>query len=159
MKLQDVLNNLVIVLHNVTSVHRVIEVCKIVFGFGIKNFILSKVSGAAAQQGIPEVFKIGMKYNANIAVLPDLKDVTELLKPIRTYLLTFEQCNFKLQDLIQEIKELSSGNVLLVINGLDTTFTPKESELGKLTQVIDRNIPSTGLLTITLFKIFEQLEK
>ncbi len=151
----DVLSKIVVILHNISSVHRLVELVRLATGFGIRNIVLTKVTGAAAQQGLPEVFRIGLKFNSNIIVLSELNDVVELLNPLRLLFLTCETGQLTLQDLMNEIRS-SEVKVGLVVNGSDLPFLPRELQLGKSVRVTRNQIPSTGILAIALHKVLEE---
>ncbi|MFW9886502.1 MAG: RecB-family nuclease, partial [Candidatus Thorarchaeota archaeon] len=68
-----------LVLHNVHAVSKVIETAQVVYGLRFPNFIVSKAEGSAAQTGIPESNRLAMKMKGSFAVLPDLRDVLEML--------------------------------------------------------------------------------
>ncbi len=153
--LSDLLNRVIVVLHNISSVHRLVELVRLAAGFGIKNIVLTKVTGAAAQQGLPEVFKIGLKLNTNIIVLSELNEVVDLLAPTKLFFLTCETGQLTLSDLVNEVKT-SEGKIGLVVNGSDLPFLPRELQLGKSVKVTKNQIPGTGVLAITLYKILEE---
>ena len=158
MTLSKLLNNVVIAVHNISSVHRVVEFTRIVTGFGFKYLIFTKVTGAAAQQGIPEAFRLAVKQNSNVVVLNDIPDIVDLIRPAKMYFLTAEKSNFKLSSMVQELKEHvdKDQRVVLVVNGSDLPFTPKEVQHGVQVEVCEFQIPTTSLLTIALYSIVRE---
>ncbi len=160
--MSNILTNLVVVIHNVSSVHRVTEFAKLIAGLGLKYVIYTKVTGAAAQQGIPEAFKIAAKQGSTILVLPDITDVYELIRPERTYFLvtetTHERQAVRLVDIIDEILSLTGQGkkIVLVVNGSDLPFTPRETQGGILVKVLNARLPSTAVLALALYEIIRK---
>ncbi len=157
--MSTLLNNLIVVVHNVSSVHRVVEFTKLVSGLGFKYQVYTKVIGAAAQQGIPEAFKIAMKRGTTITVLPDLSDMFDLVRPERAYFLVTEPVQgretVRLGDAVEEIKSLAEQGrkLAVVVNGSDLPFTPREIGSGLPVKVMSSSIPSTALLAVTLYEL------
>ena len=151
--------NIIPVLHGVHSVQRLIEASKIVFGFGFKYFIASRVMGAAATQGIPEVHKIAFKMNRNFIVLNDLPEVIDLLKPKITYLVVPPNVSGSSVIDYNEIRNAITGNekVLIVFTGGEPGFSRKELELGRVVKVVDFDVGYIGLIAITLHEIIKNL--
>ncbi len=149
-----ILNNVIPVMHHVMSAHRLIDFARIVYGFGFKNLVITKVSGSAAQQGVPEVFRLSMKYGSSLVVLPDLKDVVELVKPDKIYFLS-QDGSKTMSELLEELSS-SCNRVALVASGLDVSFTPKELELGESVKVLNKSLGGIGLMTVALYELYNK---
>lgn len=136
-------------IHNVSSVHKLVEFAKIVYGFGFKTMIATRVHGAAAQQGIAEVMKLAVKHGNNFVVLADVRDAVEVFGPDKLVYITEPSRDTK------PIEEVDlSGRVLLIVNGLDLPFSKHEVLPGsELVHIVDRNIGSLGSLAIALYVI------
>ncbi len=81
-------NDLIVVVNNVSSITRMLDFVRMVYGFGVKNLVLTRVYGAAAQQGVGgEAFKIAVRHSASLLVLPDALDAINLLAPDRVVVL------------------------------------------------------------------------
>ena len=157
--MSELLNNLIVVVHNISSVHRVVEFARLVTGLGLRYIVYTKVTGAAAQQGIPEAFRIAVKQGATLLVLSDLPDVFDLIRPDKAYFLITETVQgreiAKLTDIVSEISRLveEGRKVALIVNGSDLPFTPRELQSGVPVKVLDAPVPSLALLAVTLYEI------
>jgi len=86
--LSDLLKNVYVVLHDVHAVSKVVETAQVVYGLGFSNFAVTKAEGSAAQTGVPEANRFAMKMNGSFMVLPDLRDVLDVLSVERPVLIT-----------------------------------------------------------------------
>ncbi|BBD72829.1 exonuclease [Sulfodiicoccus acidiphilus] len=117
---------LLIGLHNTTSVQRLVDFAKLVFSSSVTRYlVVTKVGGVAAQSGVPEVNKLAIKSGKSFSVLPDLKDAIELLRPSAVYLVTAQSS--ETLDPVALKRERS----LVVFNGVDSGFGKVDSSLGK----------------------------
>ena len=135
--------DVIFVLNNVTSPQRLIDAVKVAYGvkskLPIKAFIVTRVSGMAAQTGIPEAGRYAYKLNKPLIILPTLRDAIELLNPKRTILIT------KKTDTSKSLEEISLNNeetLMIVVSGNDSEFTKSELGLGE-----HYHIPSFTFLT------------
>ncbi|MDT7863894.1 MAG: RecB-family nuclease, partial [Vulcanisaeta sp.] len=110
---------------------------------GVRTIVVTKAVGSAAQQGIPEAFRLVMRVGASLIVLPDIRDAVELLKPDHIYFLSTKG----------EIMGDLNGRVLLIVQASDQQFMPSELNLGRQVRVLGRDVGSTALLTLALNKI------
>ncbi len=116
------------VLHNISSVQRLVDTARVAYQLGYKTLVVAKAYGGAAQNGIPEAYKLALRYEASLIVLPDLQDAVEVLEPDSTLLVTPEDP----ETLIGPGKSIKlEGKTLIVFNGGDTLFSPSELKLGK----------------------------
>ncbi|AFZ70954.1 RecB-family nuclease [Caldisphaera lagunensis DSM 15908] len=115
------------VIHNVSSVQKLIDMAKLSFGFGYKMIIISKAYGSAAQNGIAEVFKIALKEGKGVVVLPDLKDALELYNPKKVILIDKDNA----KEEIDIVNPPVNNETLIVFNGSDSSFSPNELTLGE----------------------------
>ncbi len=122
----------IVVFHEVSSVQRLQDMAKLVYGLTNEAIlVVTRPSGAAAQIGIPEIGKLAYKNNKPLIVLPDIKDAIELLKP--KIVLTIsnrygEPLNIdKIVDMLS-----SSGDIVMIIaSGTETGLSKEEAYLGK----------------------------
>jgi len=117
-------------LHNIASYQRLMDFSKAVFNFDIKYFIITKVSGTAAQTGIPDLSKVAFKQGKSFIVLPDLKDAIELLQPDTVYLLLNNTDKELQPDSID-----SNKKILIVFSGIESGFTKIEQSLGEMVRL------------------------
>ncbi len=139
------------VLHNVSSSQKVVEVAKLVYGLGYKNFIVTKATGSAAQIGIPDAQKIALKRGTNFFYLGDIDDVIELFKPdLVLTIVPKKYTSISLEDVINDIK--NREKILLIFGGLDPGLSKIEIEKGTPVSPpqIEENIGTIGLIAITL---------
>ncbi len=89
MDCQQAVNNVIPVIHNPASVQKLLDAVKVSLGFGLKTIVVTKAVGTAAQQGVPEAFRLVLRSGgATLIVLPDIKDAVELLHPDSVYFLS-----------------------------------------------------------------------
>ena len=144
------MEKLFVILYNVSSVHKVVEFVKTAYAFDNIIPVIIKPIGAAAQIGIPEVNKLSYKLNKPLIILPELKDVIDVLGVKDNYMITSRGNEIS----IDEIFDVN-GDVAITINGGDTDFTKQELEYGKaaIFKEIPLGLPSTALLAIILYKL------
>ncbi len=110
-----------------SSVQRLVDLARASYQLGFKALAVSKVYGGAAQSGVPEAFKLALKYGASLLVLPDLPDVVESLSPDRILIVTPREPEVLLDP---SSPPQLDGRVLVVFNGGETGFSPSEEKLG-----------------------------
>ncbi len=149
------MNNLFIVLHNVHSAAKVIDTAQVVYGMDYHNFIISRAEGSAAQNGVPDANKLAMKMKKNFIVLPDLKDVLELLeveKPIMiaSPVLTKERVNLgELKNAVE-----AGERIVIILSGSSSSFSRKEMDLGECVSLDARvDIGPAGTAAIILHAV------
>lgn len=120
---------LVVVVNNISSPQRLIDVAKVVYNSGISNiikaFVLTRVGGNVIQSGIPEVSKLAYRLGKSLVILPTLNDAIEVFTPTNVFLVSKSPDSLLLEDL-----ELSD-DVMLVFSGSDSGFTKNELALGR----------------------------
>ncbi|MFX1605585.1 MAG: RecB-family nuclease [Promethearchaeota archaeon] len=126
------LKNIYVVLHNVHSASKTIETAQVVYGLGFPNFVVSKAEGSAAQAGVPDANRLAMKMKQNFMVLPDLKDVLEVLNIeypllITSPVLTKDQLDL---DKLSELTK-SGERIAIMLSGSSSSFSRKEMDLGE----------------------------
>lgn len=139
------MRELIVLVDNVSSVARVVEFAKVVYGFGVKNLVLTHVYGSAAQQGVPEAFKIALKYSSSLVVLPTIKDAVDLFKPDNILVIR------RLGPQVKPLTEFMgiNGRVMLAVDGSDQDIRIEGSNVNYITP-ITRDIGNLGQLTIAL---------
>jgi SpoU rRNA methylase family enzyme len=130
--LSDSLNNVYVILHNVHSASKTIETAQVVYGLGFSNFIVSKAEGSAAQAGVPDANRLAMKMKKNFMVLPDIKDVLELLSIDNPLLITSPRLTKERLDLKELSERTESGErIALFLSGSSSSFSRREMDLGE----------------------------
>lgn len=125
------MGKIIIVLHNVHSVYRLVEMAKLCDIFDINLFVVSRAIGSAAQQGIPEVSKLIFRSNRTLLIVNDLKEAINLLKPSRVYLLSVRPYAQTPLDISILLKQLSQEDIMIVFSGIDSGFSKNELVLGE----------------------------
>jgi SpoU rRNA methylase family enzyme len=130
--LPDHLKNIYVVLHNVHSASKTVETAQVVYGLGFSNFVISKAEGSAAQAGVPDANRLAMKMKQNFMVLPDLKDVLEVLSIEQPLLITSPVLTKDRLDLNQLSDRAKSGErIAIMLSGSNSSFSRKEMDLGE----------------------------
>jgi SpoU rRNA methylase family enzyme len=153
--LSDSLKNIYVVLHNVHSASKTIETAQVVYGLGFSNFVVSKAEGSAAQAGVPDANRLAMKMKQNFMVLPDLKDVLEVLS-IESPLLIVSPVLTKERLDLDQLSELtkSGERVVIVLSGSNSSFSRKEMDLGECRSLDARvDIGPAGTAAILLYAL------
>jgi SpoU rRNA methylase family enzyme len=153
--LSDFLKNIYVVLHNVHSASKVIETAQVVYGLGFSNFVVSKAEGSAAQAGVPDANRLAMKMKQNFMVLPDLKDVIEVLSIERPLLITSPVLIKEPLNLDQLSERAKSGErIVIALSGSNSSFSRKEMDLGECRSLDARvDIGPSGTAAIILYAL------
>lgn len=143
------------VLHNIHSASKTIETAQVVYGLGYSNFIVSKAEGSAAQAGVPDANRLALKMKKNFMVLPDLKDVLEVIGIENPLLITSPVLIKERLDLDQLSERAKSGErIAILLSGSTSSFSRKEMDLGEcrsLDAVVD--IGPAGTAAIILYAL------
>lgn len=119
---------LVLVLHNVSSIQRLVDTARLAYSLGLRDFVVTKAYGAAAQHGLSEVGRLAFKMDRGFTILPDLQDAVELLKPDRVFIVTLEHARSRIDPARPPKVE---GLVVVAVNGGEPDFTAREAALGE----------------------------
>ncbi len=111
------------VLHNVSSVQRVVDLARLAFNLGYSNLVVTKAYGGAAQSGVPEAMRIALKMGRSLIVLPDLPDAARLLSPDKIIAVTPSRPEKLVSPSTPPQVE---GKTLVVFSGGEPDFTPEE---------------------------------
>ncbi len=116
------------VLHNTSSVQRLLDFARLVAGLGLGELVVTKAYGAAAQHGLGELGRLAYKNNMNLVILPDLGDAIDLLKPENVLIVTRRGEPEAFDPLAPPHLE---GRILVAFNGGDPDFGEAEIGMGK----------------------------
>lgn len=129
--LSDPLKNVYVILHNVHSSSKTVETAQVVYGLGFSNFVVSKAEGSAAQAGVPDANRLAMRMKRNFMVLPDLKDVLEVLNVENPLLITSPVLTKERLDFDNLVKQVESGErIAIALSGSNSSFSRKEMDIG-----------------------------
>ncbi|RLF11165.1 MAG: hypothetical protein DRJ98_04315 [Thermoprotei archaeon] len=125
------LEKLTVVLHNAHGVEIVKQMARLVYGFGLSLFVLSKPTSAAAQTGVPEVHRLAFKLGKGLLVVPDVNDALELIKPSEALFFVEKSRGelFSEEEVVSKLRE--GGVVAFFFSGSEPGFSSKELEVGK----------------------------
>ncbi len=140
------------VIHNVSSVQRLVDMARLVYGLDLGLLVASKVYGAAAQSGVPEVMRLAFKGGKSFLVLPDISDALELLKPDVTLIVTLDYA----EELLDPFNPpVYNGRVIVVFNGGEPDFTVSEARLGKPIYIrgVSRRLGAIAEASIILYSL------
>lgn len=153
--LSDSLKNIYVVLHNVHSASKTVETAQVVYGLGFSNFVVSKAEGSAAQAGVPDANRLAMKMKQNFMVLPDIKDVLEVLDIERPLLITSPVLTKERLDFDQLAEQVKSGErIAIILSGSNSSFSRKEMDLGESLSLDARvDIGPSGTAAIILYSL------
>jgi len=156
--LNEFLKNVYIVLHNVHSASKTIETAQVVYGLGFPNFVVSKAEGSAAQSGVPDANRLAIRMKQNFMVLPDLKDVLEILNFDYAVLITSPKLVKEHVDLDQLSQRAKSGEkIAIVLSGSNSSFSRKEMDLGDCKSLeAEVDIGPSGSAAILLYSLIGQ---
>lgn len=130
--MNDSMKNVYVVLHNVHAVSKVIETAQVVYGLGLPNYLVSKAEGSAAQTGVPEANRLAMKMKGSFAVLPDLRDVLEMLDVEKPIMIASPVLVKERVDVGEIAKRIQDGErIVLVLSGSNSSFSRKEMDMGE----------------------------
>ena len=126
------LKNVYVILHNVHSSSKTVETAQVVYGLGFSNFVVSKAEGSAAQAGVPDANRLAMRMKQNFMVLPDLKDVLEVLNVDNPLLITSPVLTKDRLDFEQLTERTKTGDrIAIILSGSNSSFSRKEMDLGE----------------------------
>ena len=136
---------MIVAYHDVYSVAKLMEVYKVVSAYGIQTFVVSRVQGAAAQTGIPEISVKAFQEGVKLLVVPDIKDAVELLRPSKVIILS------KRAEKVFDPSEVTE-DTMVVVTGTEPDVS-KWDEVGDLRAVEPRNLGDVGRITVALCKL------
>ncbi|MEN2999649.1 MAG: RecB-family nuclease [Acidilobaceae archaeon] len=114
------------VIHNVSSAQRLLDFARLAYSLGAEHVIATKVYGAAAQSGVPEVMRLALKLGKSFAVLPDLPDLLEIYRP-DIVIMMYGGAGERIDPFNPPVYR---GRVVVVFNGGEPDFSPVELKHG-----------------------------
>ena len=156
--LNESLKNVYVVLHNVHSASKTIETAQVVYGLGFPNFVVSKAEGSAAQSGVPDANRLAIRMQQNFMVLPDLRDVLEVLNIEQSLFITSPKLVKEHVDLNQLAEQTNTGKrTAIVVSGSNSSFSRKEMDLGDCKSLdAEVDIGPSGSAAIILYSLIGQ---
>ncbi len=144
---------LIVVVSNVSSPQRLIDFAKLVYGLSNlrSSLVFTRVSGMAAQTGVPEVSKYLYRLGKPLLILPSPNDVIDLLRPDKVLVIAKTEISRDIEEVVSDLR----GRVALIINGSDTPPPKTELSLGDHVMVreLDPSSPPQAVLAVMLYVI------
>lgn len=139
-----------VVLHNVSSVQRLLDFTKLAFNLEIKYVIVTKIGGIAAQAGVADASKLAYKLNKSFIVLPDLKDAIELFSPDAVVLISQQADKVFSPSVIANKKR-----VMLIFPGMESGFSKMEQSLGDVYKlpIFKGEVPPVASLAVISYML------
>ena len=155
--MSESIKNIYVILHNVHSASKTVETAQVVYGLGFSNFVVSKAEGSAAQAGVPDANRLAMRMKQNFMVLPDIKDVLEVLNIEKPLLITSPVLTKERLDFSQLAERVKSGErVAIILSGSNSSFSRKEMDLGECRSLDARvDIGPAGTAAIILYSLLQ----
>jgi len=148
-----------VVLNNVSSPQRLIDTAKVTYSANmdfVKGFIAVKVTGMAAQTGVPEVSRVAYKLSKTFMVLPTIKDAVEILKPTKIVMLVDSEVSEDLSSL----RINDEDRILLIVSGIENGFTKAELGLGIPVTIREfTQLPPAPATALALYVLKNKIEK
>ncbi|MGB9726266.1 MAG: RecB-family nuclease [Fervidicoccaceae archaeon] len=152
----------VIGLHDVSSTSRLTDFLRTLFAFDIRVdlVVLSRVTGAAAQYGLPEASKLLFKRGVSFLILQDIGDYREIFSNYK--IIQYSASKGRPISKMREIgMEPERENVLLLFSGSDAGFTSGEIIEGAVAIRLPeapRELPPESALSLVLHMLSEKGE-
>ncbi|MGC8974963.1 MAG: RecB-family nuclease [Thermoprotei archaeon] len=147
---------LIVVVNNVSSPQRLLDFAKLVYGLSNlrSSLVFTRVSGMAAQSGVPEVSKYLYKLGKPLLILPSPQDVIDLLKPNKILVLAKTDISRDINEVANELE----GRVALLVNGSESPPPKTELSLGDHVAVkeLDPSSPPQAVLAIVLYVLMKK---
>ena len=154
------MENLNVVLYNVHSSQKIKEITQIIVGFDLKNIIIARALGSAAQDGVPDANKFAIKHDKNLMYLRDLPDVIEVIKPDKIYVFAprpYGKNPFNADEIVQGLK--NEEKILLVFGGSGPGLSKRELDLGISTHLdVPHDIGSLGTISVVLYQLHSKMK-
>ncbi len=149
------LNNVYVVLHNVHSASKTVETAQVVYGLGYRNYVVTKAEGSAAQSGVPDANRLALKMKRNFMVLPDLPDVLETLQIERPLMITSPKLTKERLEVSEIVDLVKSGQrIALILSGSSSSFSRKEMDKGDCRSLhAEVDIGPAGTAAVVLYAL------
>ncbi len=147
------------VLHNVSSVQRVVDMARLVYALDFDLLVVTKAYGGAAQSGVPEAMRLALKEGKSLIVLPDLGDAIELMKPDSVVAVTPRSP----EELVTgpgDAARILNGKTMIVFSGGEPDFTASElSSASKRVYIggVKRKLGPVAEASIILYSVSQAL--
>jgi len=139
-----------VLVHDVSSAQRLIDMAKLVYGLGFTHLVATKVYGAAASSGVPEVTRLALRLGRSFSVLPSVKDAIELLSPDRVVVVSKEYGE-PMDPWSYAEKLAGQQSVLIIFGGIDAAPGKDVVGLGEPVYLVGAETRLTPVAEAALF--------
>jgi len=110
------MTEILVAIHDVSSAQRLIDMARLVYGIGLRQFIATKLYGAAASSGVPDVMRLALRMNKGFYVLPHIRDAVEVFSPDEVIVVSHEYGEpVNIKDIVERASK--ARKLLLVFGG------------------------------------------
>ena len=155
-----VMAEILVAMHDVSSAQRLIDMARLVYGLGLKQFIATKLYGAAASSGVPDVMRLALRLNRGFYVLPHVRDAVEAFNPGKVIIVSHDYG--ELLPISEIVARLSNEEkVLLVFGGSEAAPGKDIAGLGEAVYPagLEARIGPVAEAAIILYPLIASLPK
>jgi SpoU rRNA methylase family enzyme len=147
------MSEIFIALYAPSSVQKLLDFVKTVYVSPRLVPVIIKPYGAAAQVGIPEAYKISYKLGRPLIVLPEAKDLVDVLTCKRVYYLDESGSQLDLSSIIS-----SSEKTAIIIPSGEQEPAPREISSTHVVwpSEIPRGLPPVAIAGVIVYEIVRQ---
>lgn len=142
--------DVIFLVNDISSAQRLVDLARVVYGFGVKYFVATKVYGAAASSGVPEVTRLALKQGKSFSVLSSVKDAVEVFSPDKVVVISKDYgTEVDLPDYLRRL----SGKILFVVSGIDVSPGRDVVGIGEAIYPsgLEQKLPPTAEATLILY--------
>ena len=121
----------IFVIHDVSRALRLIDYAKLVYGLGFRVLVATRVYGAAASSGVPEVTRLALKLGASFTILSNVKEAIEVFGPDHVTIVSRDYGEpIVPEEYASKLLE-RKGKVMFVFGGIDPAPSKDVAGLGE----------------------------
>lgn len=141
-------------LSGVSSPHRLVESVRVAYGFRgleVDTFIVVKSTGLASQVGVPEAYRVALRYGKPLVVLPSLREVLELFRFDEVYVVLPGRDDLRGLDEL----ELGDRRYALVFSGEEHGRSELPAEALSVPE-LPADSPPQAVIALALYKVLRR---
>lgn len=152
------MSSLYMALYSPSSVQKLLDFLKTIYTVNGLVPVVIKPFGAAAQVGVPEAHKLSYKLGKPLIILPELRDIREIIGCNRVYYVVEDGVEIEFSRVIEESK---TTRVAVVLGSGEQEPSRKEIEEAELVwfKNIPVGIPPVSLAGILVYEYSRYREK
>ncbi|MEM4717477.1 MAG: RecB-family nuclease [Desulfurococcaceae archaeon] len=143
-----------IALYSPSSVQKLLDFIKTIYIASNLTPVVIKPFGAAAQIGVPEAHRLSYKMNKPLIILPEIKDLKQILGCSVVYYISEEGVEI---DLTKIFEEATSSKIAIVVNSGEQEPSRKELEdtVPAWFKSIPRGFPPVSLTGVIVYEYYK----